>query len=484
MRDVRSTTSRNPVPKDQTPMNRLLSRHAPYIFIAVAMAATPGPGVGQTILSNVEIEALIRSRVEEGRAVGIVIGVLEADGSTRVASYGEAGPGAEPLTSRSVFEIGSITKVFTGTLLADMVARGEVSLGDPVVEYLPKGVTMPARAGREISLVDLATHRSGLPRLPDNLVPRDMSNPYADYTFALMYEFLSEHELRRDIGSEFEYSNLGVGLLGHVLARHAETDYETLVRERVFEPLGMSMSTITLSGDQRALMVRGHDAQGTVTSLWDIPTMSGAGAIRSNMDDMLVFLAKNVGTPSTDVERSMRAAHETREVMNSDMDIGLNWITRRVDEDKIIWHNGGTGGFRSFIGFDPDREIGVVVLANSGHGADDIGMHLINPSVPLAPAPEPPEARTEVAVAQSVLENYVGEYELAPNFSITVSHQGEGLMLQATGQPSFPIFAESETEFFLKVIDGQITFVLREDGVVTGMILRQGGADQSARKVR
>ena len=124
------------------------------------------------------------------------------------------------------------------------------------------------------------------------------------------------------------------------------------------------------------------------------------------------------------------------------------------------------------------------MLANSGHGADDIGMHLINPSVPLAPAPEPPEARTEVAVARSVLENYVGEYELAPNFSITVSHQGEGLMLQATGQPSFPIFAESETEFFLKVIDGQITFVLREDGVVTGMILRQGGADQSARKVR
>jgi CubicO group peptidase (beta-lactamase class C family) len=156
--------------------------------------------------------------------------------------------------------------VFTGTLLADMVARGEVSLGYPVVEYLPKGVTMPARAGREITLADLSTHPSGLPNLPDNLVPRDMSNPYADYTFALMYDFLSEHELRRDIGSEFEYSSLGVGLLGHVLARHAETDYESLVRERIFEPLGMSMSTITLSGDTKALMVRGHDAQAAATA--------------------------------------------------------------------------------------------------------------------------------------------------------------------------------------------------------------------------
>jgi CubicO group peptidase (beta-lactamase class C family) len=186
--------------------------------------------------------------------------------------------------------------VFTGTLLADMVARGEVSLGYPVVEYLPKGVTMPARAGREITLADLSTHPSGLPNLPDNLVPRDMSNPYADYTFALMYDFLSEHELRRDIGSEFEYSNLGVGLLGHVLARHAETDYESLVRERIFEPLGMSMSTITLSGDTKAPMVRGHDAQDAATAglgLFSPGRLSAAEAPGPNWSDSLRSVRKH-----------------------------------------------------------------------------------------------------------------------------------------------------------------------------------------------
>ena len=145
-----------------------------------------------------DLAELIRSRVEGEQSVGIVLGVIEADGSTRVFAYGNAGPSAQPLGVKSVFEIGSITKVFTGVLLADMVARGEVSLSDPVSKYLPDGVTMPTRGGREITLLDLSTQHSALPRLPDNMSPADAENPYADYTAAQMYEFLSAHKLRRD----------------------------------------------------------------------------------------------------------------------------------------------------------------------------------------------------------------------------------------------------------------------------------------------
>ena len=208
------------------------------LFALVILSSTAASA--QHFPSDEDLAALIQSRVDEGRAIGIVIGVVEADGTTRVVSYGGAGPYARPLGETSVFEIGSITKVFTGILLADMVARGEVSLTDPVAKYLPEGVTMPSRGGREITLLDLSTHYSALPRLPGNFSPSDAANPYADYTVEHMYKFLSGYELTRDIGSEHEYSNLGVGLLGHLLARVSGGSYERLVRERILKPLGMS----------------------------------------------------------------------------------------------------------------------------------------------------------------------------------------------------------------------------------------------------
>ena len=453
------------------------------VFCALALLIPAAAGA-QHFPSDEDLTALIRSRIEEDRAVGIVLGVMEADGSTRIVWYGDAGPNARPLGRKSVFEIGSITKVFTATLLADMVARGEVSLSDPVSDHLPDGVTMPSRGGREITLLDLSTHRSALPRLPDNMSPADATNPYADYTVAQMYAFLSGHELRRDIGSEYEYSNLAVGLLGHVLAGVGGGSYEDVVRERILEPLGMSMTGIALDGDMRDWMAEGHNQQGDVVPLWDLPTLAGAGALRSDVEDMLTFLAANTGAPGSRLERSMRASHEVRKSVSAQMGIGLNWHVRSVGDEKIVWHNGGTAGFRTFIGFDPDKGVGAVVLTNSGHGADDIGFYLINPDVPLVPAPAPPVERTEVEVATAVLETYVGEYELAPTFSIVVTLEDGALFAQATGQPKFPLFAESETEFFLRVVDAQVSFTKDDSGAVTGIILHQGGANQPGRKVR
>ena len=434
--------------------------------------------------SDDELSLLIRSRVEEGRAVGIVLGVMEADGASRVVAFGEAGPGAAPLSSSSLFEIGSITKVFTATLLAEMVARGEVALTGPVSSYLPDDVAVPSRDGRQITLLDLATHHSALPRLPGNMSPADMTNPYADYTVEQMYIFLSGHELRRDIGSQYEYSNLAVGLLGHVLARVGGGSYEDVLEERVLEPLGMAMTGITLDGEMQDRMVRGHSPQGAVVPLWDLPTLAGAGALRSDMTDMLTFLAANVGPPTSQLERAMRTTHEVRETISPEMSIGLNWHIRTAGEKNIVWHNGGTAGFRTFIGFDPDLGVGAVVLTNSGQGADDIGFHLINPDLALAPAPPPPQERTEIEVPEAVLATYVGEYQLAPSFSIFVTLEDGALFAQATGQGKNPIFAESESQFFLKVVDAQVTFTKDEAGKVTELTLHQGGANQPGRKVK
>jgi len=353
-----------------------------------------------------------------------------------------------------------------------MVADGSVRLDDPVAKYLPATVRVPARNGRQITLVDLATQSSGLPRLPSNMAPRDSTNPYADYSVDQMYAFLSTYELPRDPGETYEYSNLGVGLLGHALALKAGVSYEELVRRRVLAPLGMRETAITLTPALQARLAPGHDEEGHVVPNWDLPTLAGAGALRSTAQDMLKYLAANLDTAAP-----FRLAQVSRHAAGTaTMTIGLAWhILARPGGASIVWHNGGTGGYRSFAGFDEVRRVGVVVLTNANIGADDIGFHLLDEAMPLQ---APPKVRTAVAVDAQTLDRYVGEYELAPTFHIVVTREAAGLFIQATAQPKFPIFAESETEFFLKVVDAQITFSR------DGLILHQNGQNLPGRKIR
>jgi D-alanyl-D-alanine-carboxypeptidase/D-alanyl-D-alanine-endopeptidase len=361
-----------------------------------------------------------------------------------------------------------------------MVAKNELAFNDPVAKFLPEGeVKIPARNGKEITLLDLATHRSALPGMPENFSPADATNPYADYTVEQMYEFLSNHELRRDIGSEAEYSNLGVGLLGHVLARVNGSSYEVLVRERILDPLGMNNTAITLSDDMRHWLVKGHDQAGNVVSNWDIPTLAGAGALRSDVSDMLKFIAANTGAAGSPLEEAMRDSHDIRGSLDGNVEIGLNWFIMPAGEDKVIWHNGGTGGYYAFIGFDADRGVGAIVLTNSSHDTGDIGLHLINSNLPLR---ESPAERTEVEVSAEVLETYVGEYPLAAEFVLTITVDDGTIWSQATGQEKLQMYPESETEFFLKVVDAQVTFNIDDSGSVAGLVLYQGGVESPAPK--
>lgn len=325
---------------------------------------------------NAEIAAAIKSRVEAKKAVGIVVATIEPDGSTSMAAFGDPGPGAKPLDGDSVFEIGSITKVFTATLLADMADRGEVKLDDPVAKYLPPDVRVPERNGRKITLIDLSTQSSGLPRMPDNLRPADFKNPYADYTAEQMFEFLGRYQLTRDIGAEFEYSNLGVGLLGQALSRRAGKSYEALVTERILAPLHMDHSGITLTPWMQEHLAKGHDASGAVTSNWDIPAFAGAGALRSTMNDMLKFARANLDPGGGRLQRAMQQTHTARHPAGA-MSIGMNWLIRRVNDREVVWHNGGTGGYRTWIGFDKTRKVAAIVLTNSSTGNDDLGIELV-----------------------------------------------------------------------------------------------------------
>jgi serine-type D-Ala-D-Ala carboxypeptidase/endopeptidase len=420
----------------------------------------------------------------EKRTVGIVVGMIDAQGP-RVVSYGQIDTNApKPPGPDTVYEIGSITKVFTSLLLADMVKKGEVSLDDPVSKYLPKSVKMPSRNGKEITLVELATHTSGLPVMPSNLNPANTDNPYADYTVEDMYAFLSSYQLKRDPGAQYEYSNLGGGLLGHVLALRAGTDYETLLRERVLTPLHMTSTGIRLTPEERARLAPGHTATLEPAANWDLPTLAGAGALRSTAHDMLLFLSANLGFTPTPLSAAMEFERTAVRHPTSvpTWDVALGWHILKRDSGDIIWHNGGTGGYRSYLGFDLQKRIGVVVLSNSANSVDDIGQHLLDSHLPLVPF-QPPKRYTAVAVDPKLLAGYTGRYQLTPQFSITVTQDQGSLYVQATAQPRFEIFAASPTEFFLKVVDAQITFVTGPDGHATEMILHQGGADQHLKKV-
>lgn len=435
-------------------------------------------------LTDAQILAIIKQRVDEKRSAGIVVGILDPDGKTRVIAYGDPGPGQPPLDGNSVFEIGSITKVFTGILLADLVQEGKVGLDDPVQKYLPATVKVPSRNGKAITLRSLSEQNSGLSRMPNNFRPADQSNPYADYSVQQMYDFLSGYTLQRDPGEKFEYSNLGVGLLGHVLSLAAGKSYEELQRERIWAPLGMENTAITFTPWMKGHLAVGHDEQGNVVANWDIPTLAGAGAIRSTTNDMLKFLDANLHPERGRLQRAMAFAQQERAPAGN-MGIGLNWLRLHAGPDTIVWHNGGTGGYRTFIGFQPSRKRGVIIMTNTtGAGADDIGRHLLDPSSPLAPKPAPPKQRTAIDVKLDVLTTYVGTYQLAPGFTIDVSVKDGGLYALPTGQSMARLWPESETEFFLKEVDAQFTFERDAQGRVTGLVLHQGGQDMKGAKIK
>ncbi|MBW3661188.1 MAG: beta-lactamase family protein [Gemmatimonadetes bacterium] len=452
--------------------------HRSILLVALALALAAPARAQSHFPADEDLQVMLDYLVEDGATPGIVLGILEADGSTRVLSAGTGGPDTRPLGALSVFEIGSINKTFTGTLLADMVARGEVALDDPVSKYLPDDVTVPSYEGREITLLDLVAHHSGLPRVAGNHMPDDPANPYGNYTVETMYAFLSSHELRRAPGEEFEYSNLGMGLLGHALARAAGDSYRDLVRERVLEPLGMTMTGYELSSEIAEWMVKGHLEGGEPTAYWfGTEAIDGAGGLRSNARDMLAWIAANVAPPETDLGRAMADAHEVRKPVEDDMAIALAWPVRTLEDGRtILTHGGGTGGFSTRIGLDPGKRVGFVLLTNTGEFPDDIGMDFLRRGAPLdIPVVDVPEA---------TLRSYVGRYAAGPGPGIAVRLEDYGyLTIRVPGNVRFRMYPESDSSFYLKRTPWRVRFTRDDAGEVIGIVLNVGGQDRAARKM-
>jgi CubicO group peptidase (beta-lactamase class C family) len=380
-----------------------------------------------------------------------------------------------------VFEIGSITKVFTALLLCDMAASGEVSLDDPVESLLPAGAVVPRRDGGQITLAHLANHTSGLPRQPGNMRPANPANPYADYAEADLYAFLRDHRLRRDIGAVRAYSNLGSGLLGHALALKAGVDFETLVRRRITGPLGMGDTAITLSSSMRTRRADGHDQQGAVVDPWDMQTLAGAGALRSTASDLLAFLAAEIGFTDTPLSAAMAAQLAPRVPIETGGAQALGWVVADTEAGPVFHHDGGTGGFLSALGFNPALGLGAVVLTNQQtvRPGGDILLHLLS-GRPVQP---PPQRREAITLDAGNLERFVGRYAFSEASGLSIFIDGGALFARMPGWSALTLLPDSPTTFFMTRFDAQVLFDVDDYGQVTGLIARQNGLDRPARRI-
>lgn len=346
-------------------------------------AALPPVGIDdlKSVMDRDLAGALKTGDLAPATSGGVTIGVI-SHGKRLIFSYGAAQPD-------SVFEIGSITKTFTALLLAQMVQQGKVQLDEPVRELLPSG-TVAKPSGPEITLLDLSDQHSGLPRLPGNLHPADMTNPYADYTPALLYQYIGQHGVALPANAPFLYSNLGVGLLGQALADRAGASYAELLHQEITGPLGMHDTGIALTPEMKSRFISGHDGAHRPARAWDLDALVGAGGIRSTAGDMLTYLEAQLHPdflPKTvlsspdgkTLPAAIAACHVVHAEAGPAMHIALNWF--RIDATGSYWHNGATGGYSAYAMFNPAEDFAVIVLDNtsitaSGSFADRLGEHV------------------------------------------------------------------------------------------------------------
>lgn len=394
------------------------------------------PAGAQTLPSDAEIRTILQNYIEHDHwGVGIVVGIVDQQG-TRVISYGKLDNGDSPeVNGDTLFEIGSITKTFTCLLLEDMIQRGEMKLDDPVEKYLPASVKVPAWGKRKITLQDLATHTSGLPRDLD------------DWSFPGMYKFLSQCRLLSKPGTKVLYSNFGVALLAHAIELKAGTNYEALVQQRICQPLGMSSTGIQPRAELTTRWAKSHgDENRTIGDCFpSCDGLGGAGAIRSSINDLLKYAAAEMGLTNSPLLPLMEKTHIVRiRRAFGEADLALPWWIYHWDGSELITHGGNTGGQTAFLGFDKKPRRAVVVLANRNdfneQSVQPLGFYLLHP---------PPTYPVAVPIAPEKLDAYAGLYQFTdlPLGVMLVCCHGDRLNTSLLNSSSGDWLPQSDVKF-------------------------------------
>lgn len=369
-----------------------------------------------------------------------------------------------PADGSSQFQIGSITKVYTHLLRLELEAKGvvgaEQTLGESIPEFKPRN---PAVAG--IALSALSTHTSGLPSQPANLDLGNTIDPYADYDADDLREALLQTRDRQKLGAHYAYSNFGVGTLGWVLGQADGEGYEAAVIRHVIEPLGLTRTA--LRPGENAIEA---SAGGKKVTAWRFDALAGAGALWGSVDDLARLVQAYLGTHP----------HRLRHDLTADLKVAIPqagafavtdvWHVARAGKHPIYWHNGGTAGFHSFVGFRPDSGHGVAILTSGDADPTSVGLKSLG-----ADGGAPPRVEIDKAI--------LGQYQLTPELAVGVMEIDGVLVAQATGQPAFALHAAGDDWYAFGDIDASLHFLRSPTSAVIAMELAQGGRLQRAERI-
>ena len=407
--------------------------------------------------------------------VGCIVTAESIDGKPRFSFAGKPDPETIP-TEKRIFEIGSISKVFTGLLLADAVERGKVRLDTTLADLLGKDQRFADPKVGKITLLQLATHTSGLPRLPDNIGPNPdaAEDPYGHYDRKMAHAYLAKAKLAGDPPYPASYSNYGMGLLGDLLAQAAGKTWEDLVKEKITGPLGMPDTVVTLSAEQQARLAPPYAGDKPDHS-WTFQAMAGAGALRSTAADMLRFGETMMTPAKTPLEAAIRRMMEPHAPYpDMSAEIGLGIIISKLDGEREYTHDGGTGGYRSTLQVIPAlKRVRVVLINNNALAAG---------SVLAATRPEALAANTpEIHLDPEALDAFTGTYEIGPAGRFTVLRRGDALWVRLTGQTFLRVKSIAKDRFRYHDVDAELQFS-REDDQVTSLVLHQNGREIAAKR--
>ncbi len=400
--------------------------------------------------------------------------LVAKDGKTLLSKgYGSANlEWSIPDSPSTKFRLGSITKQFTAASFFLLQERGKLNVDDPVKKYMADA---PA-AWDKITIYNLLTHTSGIPSFTS--FPDYESTEAVATTPEKLVARFRDKPLNFQPGEKWEYSNSGYVLLGYLLEKVSGQRYKDFVQENIFKLLGMNDSGY----DSNAEIIL-HRASGYAPSpkgpenagYVDMSIPFSAGALYSTTEDLLRWEQGLFGGKLL----SAASLKKMTTPFKNDYACGLGVQTK--NGHTVIDHGGGIEGFNTHMAYYPDDKLTVIVLANLNGGApSDIATKVA--AVVHGEKVVLPSERKEITVPKEVLARYVGTYELAPGFSIVITLDGDRLSAQATNQPEFPLFAASETEFFLKAVDAQIEFSKNDKGEVTSLTLHQGGGDRKGAK--
>ena len=439
-------------------------------LVLTMLALSAAPAFATT---NDELRAALEQRFKGDRTGACIAAAVIDNGTTATAYFCAGAKTARPFDDHTAFEIGSVTKTMTAALLAELIARGEFTLNDPIAKLLPPGTTVPSFNGRQITIGDIVTHSSGMPPIAPQWHITDMNNPYAGLTEHDLLGALAATTLTRAPGSRWEYSNFAMMVLSYAIAKHSGKDYETLLRERVLAPLGMTDSYIAKRPPQ-VHAAPGHLANTMPAGPWDFPTdMAGVGGVRATLPDMVRYLEGELGlrTSAVTPALTLTQAH-IADIAGHKM--AMNWFLSTSNGKSIVAHDGGTGGFSAFVAFDRSAKHAVVLLSDTAltsvGGFGTIGLHMLDPAVAVG------TPRLVATADAKLIDALVGHYRLQSDLGMELRHKGKALTIQADGQPEFEMAFDSAGDFFPLQFDALLRPTRKADGSYTFTWFQLGGA--------